>query len=97
MVGLHPGLHTSRKQHLGRSPLLVPGDVGSGAAPVPGMPVRLFHLDGKPVVLSADGLPIGELNAPLNPYLRGLVRASVMAEPAKVSLTYLGPDDLWVE
>ena len=66
-----------------------------GAAPVPGMPVRLFHLDGKPVVLSADGLPIGELNAPLNSYLRGLVRASVMAEPAKVSLTYLGPDDLW--
>jgi hypothetical protein len=67
----------------------------SGAMPVPGMPLRLFHLGGKPAVLSADGLPMGTLNSSLNPNRLGLLRASVMAEPGKVLLTYLGPDDLW--
>jgi hypothetical protein len=67
----------------------------TGATPPSGMPVRLFHLDGKPVVLSADGTWIGTLNAPLNQNRRGLLQASVMAEARKISLTYLGPDDLW--
>ena len=67
-----------------------------GASPPPGTPCRLFHLDGRPAVLSADGLPIGMLNAPLNPNRQGLLRASVMAEAGKILLTYLGPDDLWL-
>ena len=66
-----------------------------GAAPASGTPLRLFDLDGRPAVLSADGLPIGMLNAPLSPHRRGLLRASVMAEAGKILLSYLGPDDLW--
>jgi superfamily II DNA/RNA helicase len=62
----------------------------------PGTPVRLFQLDGQPAILSPDGRPIGVLQAPLNPNRRGLVRASVMAEAGKLSLSYLGPDDLWL-
>jgi superfamily II DNA/RNA helicase len=69
---------------------------GPGEAPPPGTPVRLFHMDGQPVVLSADGSPIGVLQAPLNPNRHGLARASVMAEPGKLLLSYLGPDDLWL-
>jgi len=59
-------------------------------------PVRLYHLNGEPAVLSCDGLHLGDLQAPLNPARRGVVRASVMEEPGKISLTYLGPDDLWL-
>jgi hypothetical protein len=68
----------------------------SGAVPVSGMPLRLFHLDGKPAVLSADGIPMGTLNSALNPNRRGLLRASGMDEPGKILLSYLGPDDLWL-
>jgi superfamily II DNA/RNA helicase len=67
-----------------------------GEALPPGTPVRLFQLDGQPAILSPDGRPLGTLQAPLNPNRRGLVRASVMAEAGKVSLSYLGPDDLWL-
>ena len=67
-----------------------------GAVPVSGMPLRMFHLDGKPVVLSADGIPMGTLSSALNPNRRGLLRASVMDEPGKILLSYLGPDDLWL-
>jgi superfamily II DNA/RNA helicase len=67
-----------------------------GEALPPGTPVRLFQLDGQPAVLSPDGRPIGVLQAPLNPNRCGLVRASVMAEAGKLSLSYLGPDDLWL-
>jgi hypothetical protein len=69
----------------------------SGAVPATGTPVRLFHLEGKPAVLSADGLPLGSLGAPLNPDRSGLLRGAVLAEAGKVMLSYLGPDDLWVE
>lgn len=66
------------------------------AAPAPGTPVRLHHLRGRPVVLSADGSLIGEINIPLNPARRGLVRAASSAELGKIDLSYLGPDDLWL-
>jgi superfamily II DNA/RNA helicase len=61
-----------------------------------GTPVRVHHLNGQPAVLSSDGIHVGDLNVPLNPARQGLVRASVMEEPGKISLTYLGPDDLWL-
>ena len=67
-----------------------------GAAPAPGTLIRVYDLNGKPTLLAPDGLPIGILNAPLNPNRRGLLRASVMAEPHKVLLRYFGPDDLWL-
>ena len=69
----------------------------SGAAPAVGTPVRLFHIQGDPAVLSADGFPLGSLDAPLNPNRSGLLRGVATPEPGKILLTYLGPDDLWVE
>ncbi len=68
----------------------------AGAQPFPGTPIQLLHHNGHPIVLSHDGLPIGALHAPLNPARRGVVRASVKADPGKIDLIYLGPDDLWV-
>lgn len=62
----------------------------------PGDSVRLFHDQGQPLILSADGSPLGILDAPLNPHRKGLVRASVMADAATLYLSYLGPDDLWL-
>jgi superfamily II DNA/RNA helicase len=64
--------------------------------PPAGTPLRLHHLQGRPVILSADGAVLGEANAPLNPSRRGLLRATVSADPGKVDLSYLGPDDLWL-
>jgi superfamily II DNA/RNA helicase len=62
----------------------------------PGTPVWLCQLHEQPVILTPDGRPAGVLQAPLNPNRRGLVRASVMADSGKLSISYLGPDDLWL-
>jgi RAD3-like DEAD/DEAH box helicase/helicase-like protein len=58
--------------------------------------VRILDPHGTRHVVSADGLMLGQLEAPLNPNRRGLLRASVMEEPGRVLLTYLGPEDLWL-
>ncbi|KAK44934.1 hypothetical protein BG58_22430 [Caballeronia jiangsuensis] len=63
--------------------------------PPPGTPVRLFHLNDRPVVLDATGAPLGTLEAPLNPKRTGLARALVSNDVGKVLISYLGPDDLW--
>lgn len=67
-----------------------------GAGQASGTPVRCHHLEGQPTVLSAEGLPIGTIHAPLNPNRLGLLRVSVMDEPEKILLSYLGPEDLWL-
>lgn len=59
-----------------------------------GTPIRVHHINGHLVVLSSDGLHVGDLDAALNPSRCGLVHAAVMEEPGKISITYLGPDDL---
>ena len=66
-----------------------------GAPPPPNTPVRLHHWNGQPLVLSADGHPLGTLQAALNPARAGLVRAIVSMEIGRIDLSYLGPDDLW--
>lgn len=66
-----------------------------GASPPPSTPVRLHHLSGQPIVLSADGLPLGALQATLSADPCGLVRATVSQEIDKIDLIYLGSDDLW--
>lgn len=66
------------------------------APPPPGTPVRLYHWDDQPIVLSADGLPIGTLQASLNPNLSGLVRATTSQVYGRIDLSYLGPNDLWL-
>lgn len=66
-----------------------------GFQPVAGAPLWLYHIGGRPAVLSPDGTHIGDPNMLLNPSRRGLVTATIGADLNKISLTYLGPDDLW--
>ena len=66
-----------------------------GHPPPPGTPIALHHWEGQPLIISADGLPIGRLPHPLNPNRRGLVRATTAQQPGRIDLSYFGPDDLW--
>jgi hypothetical protein len=49
----------------------------AGAPPPPGTPVQLHHWNSQALVLSADGTPLGTVQAALNPTRAGLVRAQV--------------------
>lgn len=64
------------------------------APPPPGTPVQLHHWAGQPRVLSADGTPLGTVQAALNPGCAGLLRAEVAQDAGKIDISYLGPDDL---
>jgi hypothetical protein len=48
----------------------------------------------QPRLLSADGTPVGTVQAALNPLRTGLLRAQVAQDVGKIDITYLGPDDL---
>ena len=72
----------------------LPGVAWSGVPPPPGTPVQLYQRNGQSLVLAADGLPLGTLQAAVNPHRRGLIRATVSTEAGKIDLVYLGPDDL---
>ena len=65
-----------------------------GAPPPPDTPVQVHHWDGQACVLSADGTPLGTVQAALNPGRAGLMRAQVSQDVGRIDLTYLGPDDL---
>jgi hypothetical protein len=45
-------------------------------------------------VLSADGAPLGTVQAALNPARAGLARAQVAQDVNKIDISYLGPADL---
>jgi hypothetical protein len=62
--------------------------------PPPGTPVQLHHWNSRTLVLSADGTPLGAVQAALNPTRAGLVRAQVSQNVGRIDMTYLGPDDL---
>ena len=66
----------------------------SRVAPQPGTPVQLYLRNGQWLVLAADGLPLGTLQATINRDLRGLIHATVSGEAGKIDLVYFGPDDL---
>jgi hypothetical protein len=66
----------------------------AAAPPLPGTLVQLHHWNGQALVLSADGTPLGTVQATLNPRRAGLVRAQVSQDVARIDMTYLGPDDL---
>lgn len=70
------------------------GVVWSGTPPRPGTPVQLHQRNGQCLVLAADGLPLGILQAALNPNRRGLIHSKVSAVAGRIDLVYLGPDDL---
>lgn len=70
------------------------GVVWSGTPPQPGTPVQLHQRNGQCLVLAADGLPLGTLQAALNPHRLGLIHSTVSAEAGRIDLVYLGPDDL---
>ncbi|MFZ5508106.1 MAG: DEAD/DEAH box helicase [Pseudomonadota bacterium] len=65
-----------------------------GAPPPPDTPVQVHHWGGQACVLSADGTPLGTVQAALNPGRAGLMRAQVSQDVGRIDLTYLGPDDL---
>ena len=62
--------------------------------PPPGTPVQLHHWNSQALVLSADGTPLGTVQAALNPTRAGLVRAQMSQNVGRIDMTYLGPDDL---
>ena len=70
------------------------GVAWSGVPPRPGIPVQLYQRNGQCLVLAADGLPLGILQAGLNPHRRGLIHSTVSAEAGRIDLVYLGPDDM---
>lgn len=65
-----------------------------GVPPPPGTPVQLHHWADYPRVLSADGTPLGTVQAALNPARAGLVRAQVSQDVSRIDISYLGPADL---
>ena len=72
------------------------GVAWSGVPPPRGTPVQLYKWNGRSLALAADGLPLGTLQAALNPNRRGLTRATVADDGQRIDLVYLGPDDLLV-
>lgn len=66
----------------------------TSAPPPPRTLVQLRHWSGKALVLSADGTPLGTVQAALNPTRAGLVRAQVSQNVGRIDMSYLGPDDL---
>lgn len=66
----------------------------TGAPLPPGTLVQLHHWNGQARVLSADGTPLGTVQAALNPTRAGLVRAQVSQNVGTIDMSYLGPDDL---
>lgn len=72
------------------------GDVRWFSGPPPtGSALHVHHFDRQPLVLSADGQAIGSILHPINSKRRGLLRVVATEYPAKLNLSYLGPDDLW--
>lgn len=64
------------------------------APPPPGTPVQIHDWSGQPRVLSADGTPLGSVQAPLNIARAGLLHAKVAQDVSRIDIDYLGPDDL---
>lgn len=64
--------------------------------PAADTPVRLHRWNDQTLVLAADGLPLGTLQAALNPRRGGLVRAAVSHYAGRIDVSYLGPDDVWM-
>lgn len=65
-----------------------------GAPPPPGTAVQIHDWAGQPRVLSIDSVPLGTLEAAINPDRAGLLRAQVAQEISRIDISYLGPDDL---
>ena len=65
-----------------------------GAPPQPGTVVQVHQWAAQPRLLSADGTPLGTVQAALNPLRTGVLRAQVAQDVSKIDITYLGPDDL---
>jgi superfamily II DNA/RNA helicase len=65
-----------------------------GEPPPAGTPVFVHHMGGQPRVLSADGAPLGSVQASLNPAVAGLIRAQVGQNLSRIDISYLGPADI---
>lgn len=49
------------------------------------------------MVLSGAADRLGRLGAPLNPQRQGLARATVLEDRRRILISYIGPEDLWVQ
>ena len=97
------------KQPTGREPAANPDwptpetraiwlDFAEEPAPLPpNSPVSVYNWDGQPLVLSSDGLSWGILAQRINPSRSGVLRATVMPQAGQIDISYLGPDDLWLD
>lgn len=65
-----------------------------GSPPPSGTPVQVHHWGGQPLVLSADGTPLGTVHVTINPDRAGLLMATVADDPGKIDIVYLGPTDI---
>lgn len=70
-----------------------------GDLPPVGYSVRIYsHPEtGESLVLSNSAERLGRLEAPLNPQRTGLSRVSVLEDRRGVLISYVGPEDLWVQ
>lgn len=62
--------------------------------PTSGTPVQIYEWSGHPHVFSTDGLPLGFVQAGLNPGRTGLLHAEVAPDGDGVDIKYIGPNDL---
>lgn len=65
-----------------------------GVPPPPGAPVHIYFWEGQQLVLTADGVKLGTLQAAPAPGRAGLIRAQVSKCQFKIDISYLGPNDL---
>ena len=65
-----------------------------GPPPMSGTPVQIYEWDGRPHVFSSDGVPLGLVQAALNPGRTGLLHAEVAPDGDRVDIKYIGPSDL---
>ncbi len=68
-------------------------------APPAGVAVRLYCNPDhpEPTVLLETGRRAGQLEAPLNPNRTGLTLATVLEDRSGVLVTYIGPEDVWLQ
>ncbi|MGB7244697.1 MAG: DEAD/DEAH box helicase [Sulfitobacter sp.] len=66
----------------------------SSPPPVSGTPVQIYEWAGRPHVFSTDGMPLGLVQAALNPARIGLLCAEVAPDGNRVDIKYIGPTDL---
>lgn len=72
-----------------------PADWIVGRRPAVGTPLRITKTEPHHSIVAPDGMLVGHCPSPFNLARKGLLRVAVDSNPDRISLSYLGPDDLW--